>query len=394
MSALANIPCVVCDNGTGFVKVGMAGENFPAHIFPSMVGSPTLRADEAIEESQTLKDIMCGDEAAAVRSSLEIRYPVENGIVRNWDDMEKLWDYTFDNKLQIETQGHKILLTAPPMNPVKNQQKMMEMMFEKYNFAACNTSIQAVLTLYAQGLLTGVVVDMGDGVTHVVPVYDGYVPQNLIRRLDVAGRHLTQYFIKLLLLRGYAFNRTADFETVRQIKEKVCYVAADINQERKLALETTCQMEQFTLPDGRVIKVGRERFEAPEALFDPSLIDVEKPGVGKMVFDMIQDADIDLRTSYYKHIVLSGGTSMYPGLPSRLEADIKGLYLKNVLKGDTERLKKFKIKIDSPPRRKHMVFLGGSVLADIMKDKDDFWITKAQYDEKGVHALMRETSST
>jgi actin-related protein 2 len=105
----------------------MAGENFPAHIFPSMVGSPTLRADEAIEESQTLKDIMCGDEAAAVRSSLEIRYPVENGIVRNWDDMEKLWDYTFDNKLQIETQGHKILLTAPPMNPVKNQQKMMEM---------------------------------------------------------------------------------------------------------------------------------------------------------------------------------------------------------------------------------------------------------------------------
>jgi len=94
-------------------------------------------------------------------------------------------------------------------------------MFEKYNFAACNTSIQAVLTLYAQGLLTGVVVDMGDGVTHVVPVYDGYVPQNLIRRLDVAGRHITQYFIKLLLLRGYAFNRTADFETVRQIKEKV-----------------------------------------------------------------------------------------------------------------------------------------------------------------------------
>jgi len=348
---------VVCDNGTGFVKVGIAGENFPSHIFPSMVGRPTLRADEAIEANQTLKDVMCGDEAAAVRSNLDIQYPVENGIVRNWDDMEKLWDYTFHDKLGVDTRQHKILLTAPPMNPKKNREKMMEIMFEKYGFAASNSCIQAVLTLYAQGLLTGVVVDMGDGVTHVVPVYDGYVPPNLIRRLDVAGRHITQYFIKLLLLRGYAFNRTADFETVRQIKERVCYVAADIQQERMLALETTCLMERFTLPDGRVINVGRERFEAPEALFDPSLIDSEKPGVAKMVFEMVQSADIDLRTSLYKHIVLSGGSSMYPGLPSRLEADIKDLYLKNVLRGDSERLKKFKIKIEvrsSPTSHQHI----------------------------------------
>ena len=151
-------------------------------------------------------------------------------------------------------------------------------MFETYEFGAANVSIQAMLTLYAQGLLTGVVVDTGDGVTHVVPVYDGFVPQHLIRRLDVAGRHITQYLIKLLMLRGYAFNRTADFETVRQIKEKLCYVAYDIDKERKLAQETTCLMENFTLPDGKVIKLGRERFEAAEALFNPMLVDCEKAG--------------------------------------------------------------------------------------------------------------------
>jgi actin-related protein 2 len=123
----------------------------------------------------------------------------------------------------------------------------------------------------AQGLLTGVVVDTGDGVTHVVPVFDGFVPQNLIRRLDVAGRHVTQYLNKLLLLRGYAFNSSADFDTVRQIKEKLCYVSSDILAERKLAQETTCLMDTFTLPDGKVIKIGRERFEAPECLFNPSL---------------------------------------------------------------------------------------------------------------------------
>lgn len=387
MSYLGNMPCIVCDNGTGFVKVGYAGQNFPAHIYPSMVGRPIIRAEETLSETTELKEVMCGDEAAAVRHSLDISYPVECGIVKNWEEMEHLWNYTFYEKLQIHPSQNKILLTEPPMNPTRNREKLVQTMFEKYNFAAANVSIQAMLTLYAQGLLTGVVVDTGDGVTHVVPVFDGFVPQNLIRRLDVAGRHITNYFIKLLLLRGYAFNRTADFETVRQIKEKVCYVACDIAAERKLALETTCLMENYTLPDGRVIKIGRERFEAPEAMFNPSLIDCEKSGMADMVFEMIQDADIDTRAEYYKHIVLSGGSSMYPGLPSRLEKDIRERYLRDVLKGNTERMKKFKIKIEDPPRRKHMVFLGGSVLADIMKDRAEFWMTKADYDEQGLRIL-------
>jgi hypothetical protein len=176
---------------------------------------------------------------------------------------------------------------------------------------------------------------------------------------------VTKYMIKLLMLRGYAFNSSADFDTVRQIKEKLCYVADDINVERKLALETTCLMENYTLPDGRVIKMGIERCETAECLFKRSLVDCEKVGMADMVFDMIQSADIDTRVEYYKHIVLSGGSSMYPGLPSRLEKDIKERYLNEILKGNQERMKKFKINIEDPPRRKHMVFLGGSVLADI-----------------------------
>lgn len=198
--------------------------------------------------------------------------------------------------------------------------------------------VQAMLTLYAQGLLTGLVLDAGDGVTHIVAVYDGFVPAHLIRRLDVAGRHITRYMIKLMLLRGYAFNRTADFQTVQEIKEKLCYVALEPEKERKLALETTVLMEKYTLPDGRVIKIGRERFEAPEALFTPSLVEVEAPGMADLVFDVIQRAEPDLRPELYKHIVLSGGSTMYPGLPSRLEKDIRDRYLKDILKGDKSRL--------------------------------------------------------
>lgn len=182
------------------------------------------------------------------------------------------------------------------------------------------------------------VVDSGDGVTHIVPVYEGFALPHLTKRLDVAGRDVTKYLIKLLQLRGYYFNRTADFETVRQIKEKLCYVGFDLRQEQKLALETTILVEPYELPDGRVIKVGAERFEAAEALFEPNRIDVDAKGMAEMLYDTIQAADIDTRTEFYQHIVLSGGSSMYPGLPSRLEKEIRALYLERTLKGKKDTL--------------------------------------------------------
>lgn len=192
-------------------------------------------------------------------------------------------------------------------------------MFEKYQFGGVYVAIQAVLALYAQGLTSGVVVDSGDGVTHIVPVYESVVLNHLTRRLDVAGRDVTRQLIALMLRRGYAFNRTADFETVRQIKEKFCYVSYDLDYDNKLATETTTLVEKFELPDGRVIKIGPERFQAPECLFQPHLIDCEQPGIAEYLFNTIQQADIDVRSSLFKAIVLSGGSSMYPGLPSRLE---------------------------------------------------------------------------
>ncbi|KYR01241.1 actin related protein 2 [Tieghemostelium lacteum] len=385
---------IVMDNGTGFVKCGFAGANFPTAIFPSMVGRPILRSEEKVENVE-IKDIMVGDEAAKLRTMLQITYPLENGIVKNWEDINHVWDYALKEKLKVkDTRECKILLTEPPMNPLANRQKMVEVMFEKYGFSAVYVAIQAVLTLYAQGLLTGVVVDSGDGVTHVIPVYEGYTIPHLTRRLDVAGRDVTRYLIRLLLLRGYAFNRTADFETVRQIKEKLCYVAYDTEQENKLAAETTVLVEQYTLPDGRVIKVGSERFQASEALFKPALVDVDGGGIHEQLFDCITKADRDLHQAFYQHIVLSGGSSMYPGLPSRLEKEIRQLYLDKVLKGNREGLARFKCRIEDPPRRKHMVFLGGAVLAELTKDRHDFWITKKEYEEKGIKCLDKLTKLT
>lgn len=271
--------------------------------------------------------------------------------------------------------------------------------------------------------------DSGDGVTHIIPVYESTVLNHHIRRLDVAGRDVTRNLIALLLRRGYALNRTADFETVRQIKEKLAYVSCDLELDRKLSEDTTVLVESYTLPDGRVIRVGSERFEAPECLFQPHLVDVDQPGVAELLFNTIQGTDVDVRSSLYKAIVLSGGSSMYPGLPTRLEKELKQLWLTRVLKGDPERLnvrltpilplrnsiiltrrkQKFKVRIEDPPRRRHMVFLGGAVLANLVRhsikypkhhmylrtpqkqiaDKEDMWVSKQEWQEQGARALAK-----
>ncbi|KAI9705059.1 MAG: Arp2/3 complex subunit, actin nucleation center [Candelina mexicana] len=374
-------PPIVLDGGTGFLKVGYAAQNFPEHEYPSIVGRPILRSEERAGDI-VVKDIMCGEDAAAARSMLQISYPMENGIVKKWDDMQHLWDYTFFEKMNLDPSGRKILLTEPPMNPLKNREQMCEVMFERYNFGGVYVAIQAVLAF-------GVVVDSGDGVTHIVPVYESTVLTHLTRRLDVAGRDVTRQLIALLLRRGYALNRTADFETVRQIKEKLCYVSYDLELDKRLSEDTTVLVESYTLPDGRVIRVGSERFEAPECIFQPHLVDVEQPGIAEFLFQTIQAADVDVRSSLYKAIVLSGGSSMYPGLPSRLEKELKQLWLTRVLRGDPERLGKFKVRIEDPPRRRHMVFLGGAVLANIMADKEDMWISKREWAEDGPRVLKK-----
>jgi len=150
MAAMDTSVPLVVDNGTGFVKAGFAGQNFPTHVFPSIVGRPNLRAEERLGSSQ-IKDLMVGDQASENRSYLQVTHPMEHGIVKNWTDMKHLWDYTFDEKLQVDTKGRKVLLTEPPMNPKSNRLRMCEVMFEEYGFGGVYVAIQAVLTLYAQG---------------------------------------------------------------------------------------------------------------------------------------------------------------------------------------------------------------------------------------------------
>ena len=372
MSALGK--ALVIDNGSGYTKAGFAGAEKPKSVFPTVIGLP--KSSQQMVGGQN-KDFFVGVEAFAKSDLLNLNEPIENGLVTNWEEMEKLWNHTFYNELIVSPEEHPVILTEKPMWPRASREKMTQIMFESFNVKGFYSGVQAVFSLFSLGKTTGIVWDAGEGISYTVPIYEGYGLPHAIMKSGISGSDLTNYMIDMLVKNGFDPSILKPKE-VRIMKEQVCTVALDFQAEMQKRENVKLPRVNFKLAGGVEVNYSTEAFKCPEALFTPSMAGSSSEGVHQLIHIALERCDIDVRKELYSYIVLCGGTSMFHGLAERLEKEIIALATPQM-----------KVNVVATPERKIAAWLGGSVFGSF----DAFpqmMIDKNEYKEEGAQIIHRK----
>jgi len=399
------LPAVVIDNGTGYTKMGFAGNTEPQYITPTIIATQEGKGSQkAATQKKGVEDLdfYIGDEALGHSKTYDMFYPVRHGQIDNWTHMEYFWEQCIFKYLRCEPEDHYFLLTEPPLNAPENREYTAEIMFETFNVPGLYIAVQAVLALAAswtsknvkERTLTGTVIDAGDGVTHVIPVAEGYVIGSSIKHIPLAGRDITAFVQQLMRERSEPIPPAESMEVAKRVKETYSYVCPDIVKEfNKYDNEPNRWIREYTGQNSVTKKpykcdVGYERFLGPEIFFNPEIFssDFLTP-LPKVVDDTIQTCPIDVRRGLYKNIVLSGGSTMFKDFGKRLSRDIKRsvdyrIQRSEELSGGKIKAVPLEVNVISHHMQRYAVWFGGSMLAST-PEFYNVCHTKQQYDEIG-----------
>ena len=372
---------VVLDSGSGSVRAGFSGQSRPPVIMPSVVGRPKAERLGSKGPTDKAEEVFVGDEALAKRDVLRLRYPVVWGLFTGWDDLEVMWKYVFEKQLGCEMEVSPLVVAeGGHMNPKMNREKVTELAFETFKVPLFYLAPSAPLALGAAGRTTGLVVDVGEDVIRTIPVYEGYHMPNAVMKFDFGSRYFTDYLSKLIAEKGVSLDPFGTKE-VREMKEKLAYVAQDYKQEQETF--DVSQEKRYELPNGDVITLGRERFQCVEPIFQPLLLGLEMWGLAQHVVNTVRRCDPGIRQTLLSNVVLVGGGSLLPGLASRLQHDVeKELESVRDLRG-------LRVQVVAPPDRDLLVWKGGSLVAS-SPVFFDMCMSLDEYDEHGPSLVHRK----
>jgi len=362
---------LIFDLGSGVSKIGVGGQRRPKHVFNSVVGEPFGPLGKGLNWSVGAWVV--------TNKGFKTRLPTEWGVIRDWDAWEHLVNFSYDI-LSMKSIDYPVFLTEPHTNPIAAREKTIMVLFETFDVPYTYLASQVVLSLYASSHLTGLVVNIGEGTTDIIPYYEGR-GQHLAHaalRHEISGRDMTEYMMMLLAReKNYQFFTRAERELIRDMKDNLSYIPLDYEaeMERMSYAHPSFYEQSYQLPNHQFIDVGKERYMAPEIMFKPFMADSK--GIHEKIIDSIMMCDMNTHAELYSNIILSGGTTMIPGFPERLEKELK-------------LLKPFApIKVHALQDRNLLAWEGGSMTASLASF-DPMWISKEEYDESGPSVVFKK----
>ncbi|KAM6363015.1 actin-like protein 7A [Pluvialis apricaria] len=368
LKATKETKAVVIDIGTGYFKCGFAGDPWPSHIVSSTVGKPTG------ETGSNQKETFVGRELQNSRVPLTLISPVRHGIVVDWNCVQDTLECIFQKDMKIQPEDHAVLVSVPPLCSTVDKERYAEMLFEGFHVPAIHIAYQSHLSMYSYGKTSALVVESGHGVSHVAPIYEGYVIRSITRRVDYAGLDITRYLMKLLNESGNMFTED-QLNMVQDLKEKCCYTSLDLAQD--LSLPAQKQQMDYELPDGHLITVGKERFLCAEGLFKPALLGSQQPGLLQLTLSCLKKCNADISKKMAGNILLCGGSTMMEGFADRFQMELAGMCPRSNLI------------TAASPQRKSSVWIGGSILASL-RSSQELWVYSSEYEEHGPSCIFKK----